>query len=99
MNAWVLAVHLPDIAESADDPFVRELAKRSHENYLYPVDAQVFSPEGELLLPIGGTGRDIGAFYLPAGVWTDGNGRVYVADMFNGRIVVLEEMTGLEATG
>ena len=49
MNAWVLAVHLPDIAESADDPFVRELAKRSHENYLYPVDAQVFSPEGELL--------------------------------------------------
>ena len=48
-----------------------------------------------LLLPIGGTGSGIGQFYLPAGVWTDEAGRVYVADMFNGRIVVFSELTDL----
>ncbi len=46
---WVLAKHLPTIAEGAEDPFVRRVAKTSHENYLYPVDSQVLSPEGELL--------------------------------------------------
>ena len=46
---WVLAKHLPAIAEHAEDPFVRQVAKTSHENYLYPVDSQVLSPEGELL--------------------------------------------------
>ncbi len=46
---WVLAKQLPAIAERANDPFVRRVAKTSHENYLYPVDSQVLSPEGELL--------------------------------------------------
>jgi len=30
--------------------------------------------------------------YLPAGVWTDRNGHVYIADMFNGRVIVLLEL-------
>ena len=53
----------------------------------------VFDPEGRFLMPIGGTGTDEGQFYLPAGVWTDSTGRVYVADMFNGRVAVFKELT------
>lgn len=54
----------------------------------------VFDPKGELLLPIEGR-AEFGAFYLPSGVWTDSRNRVYIADMFNGRVVVLEELTKL----
>lgn len=50
----------------------------------------VFSPQGEFLLPIGGTGTATGRFYLPAGLWIDGRNRVHVADMFNGRIVLFQ---------
>ena len=57
----------------------------------------IFDSAGKFLLPIGGTGREVGQFFLPAGVWTDDRRRVYVADMFNGRIIVLSELTGLEA--
>jgi hypothetical protein len=49
VNAWVLAKHLPAIAKQAQDPRVRAVAARAHGNYLYPVDSQVFSPDGELL--------------------------------------------------
>lgn len=52
----------------------------------------VFDAKGQLLLPIEGRG-DVGPFQLPAGVWTDAKQNVYVADMFNGRIVVLKELT------
>ena len=45
----MLAKHLPRIAEEHADPRVRELARRAHEHYLYPVDSQVYSSEGELL--------------------------------------------------
>lgn len=54
----------------------------------------VFSPRGELLLPIGGTGTATGRFYLPAGVWVDGRNRVHVADMFNGRVVLFQFLGG-----
>lgn len=50
----------------------------------------VYSPKGEFLMPIGGTGKATGRFYLPAGVWVDGRNRVHVADMFNGRIVLFQ---------
>ncbi len=50
----------------------------------------VFSAQGELLLPIGGTGTATGRFYLPAGVWVDANNRVMIADMFNGRVVLFQ---------
>ena len=48
VNTWVLAKHLPKIAAETEDEFVRKLAEQSYENYLYPVDAQVFSADGEL---------------------------------------------------
>lgn len=54
----------------------------------------VFSPRGEFLLPIGGTGKGTGRFYLPAGVWVDGRNRVHVADMFNGRVVLFQFLGG-----
>ena len=50
----------------------------------------VFGPKGEFLLPIGGTGAGTGRFYLPSGVWVDSRNRVFIADMFNGRVVVLQ---------
>jgi DNA-binding beta-propeller fold protein YncE len=54
----------------------------------------VFSPRGEFLLPIGGTGTATGRFYLPAGVWVDTRNRVHVADMFNGRVVLFQFLGG-----
>ncbi len=49
----------------------------------------VFNHKGEFLLPIGGSGHEIGQFYLPAGVWVE-NTYVYVADTFNGRVMIFE---------
>jgi len=49
----------------------------------------IFNQDGELLLPIGGSGHEVGQFYLPAGVWVDDD-YVYVADTFNGRVMVFE---------
>jgi len=34
-------------------------------------------------MSLGSTGKEVGQFYLPAGVWSDLQGRIYVADMFN----------------
>ena len=50
----------------------------------------MFGPRGEFMLPIGGTGQETGRFYLPAGVWVDSRNRVFVADMFNGRVMVFQ---------
>ncbi len=50
----------------------------------------VYDNEGKLLLSIGGTGDAVGQFYLPAGVWVDSRDRVFIADMHNGRVVVLQ---------
>jgi DNA-binding beta-propeller fold protein YncE len=54
----------------------------------------VFSPRGDFLLPIAGTGTATGGFYLPAGVWVDARNRVHVADMFNGRVVRFQFLGG-----
>ena len=54
----------------------------------------VFDRDGRLLMSIGGTGKDAGKFFLPAGVWVDGRNRVFVADMFNGRVVVFQFLGG-----
>lgn len=54
----------------------------------------VLDGEGRFLLSIGETGKDAGKFYLPAGVWTDARNRVFVADMFNGRVAVLQFLGG-----
>ncbi|MDH5784218.1 MAG: hypothetical protein OEZ16_01250 [Chromatiales bacterium] len=54
----------------------------------------VYNAEGELLLPIAGGVSDLKPFYLPAGIWSDKNNRIYIADMFNGRVVVLQFLGG-----
>ncbi|MGQ0524691.1 MAG: 6-bladed beta-propeller [Betaproteobacteria bacterium] len=50
----------------------------------------VFNRNGEFLMGIGGLGQDTGKFYLPSGAWTDSRNRVFVADMFNGRVVLFQ---------
>lgn len=49
-----------------------------------------YNEKNELLLGINGTGMKDDRFFLPSGVWTDKARHVYVADMFNGRVVVFE---------
>ena len=50
----------------------------------------VFDNKGRTLLGLGGSGKGIGEFYLPSGVWIDSHDQVYIADMYNGRITVLQ---------
>ncbi len=50
----------------------------------------VFDNQGHTLLGLGGSGKGIGEFYLPSGVWTDTHDQIYIADMYNGRITVLQ---------
>jgi DNA-binding beta-propeller fold protein YncE len=50
----------------------------------------VFNNQGHILLGLGGSGKGIGEFYLPTGVWTDNQDQIYIADMYNGRITVLQ---------
>ena len=50
----------------------------------------VFNKQGHFLLGLGGSGKGIGEFYLPTGVWTDNQDQIYVADMYNGRVTVLQ---------
>ncbi len=54
----------------------------------------IYDDNGQFLLPIGGTGADAGRFFLPAGLWMDQQERLYVADMFNGRVMVLQYLGG-----
>lgn len=49
-----------------------------------------YNDKHDLLLGINGTGAENDKFMLPSGVWTDRQRRVYVADMFNGRVVVFQ---------
>ncbi|MDH5456647.1 MAG: SBBP repeat-containing protein [Gammaproteobacteria bacterium] len=48
----------------------------------------IYNQSGELLLPVGGTGNGIGRFFLPAGAWSDERDRIFIADMFNARVVI-----------
>jgi DNA-binding beta-propeller fold protein YncE len=50
----------------------------------------IYDEAGQFLLPIGGTGTGIGQFFLPAGSWSDAQDRIFVADMFNGRVMVFQ---------
>jgi len=43
-------------------------------------------------LPIGGSGSGVGQFSLPTGVWTDTQGRVFIADMLNSRVMVIKNI-------
>ena len=50
----------------------------------------VFDRAGDFLMAIGGMGQGTGKFYLPAGAWTDSRNRVFISDMFNGRVSVFQ---------
>jgi len=50
----------------------------------------VFNNQGKVLLGLGGSGKGIGEFYQPTGVWADSQDQIYIADMYNGRITVLQ---------
>jgi DNA-binding beta-propeller fold protein YncE len=54
----------------------------------------VYDSAGQFLLPIGGTGNAIGQFFLPAGAWSDAGDRIFIADMFNGRVMVFRYIGG-----
>ena len=54
----------------------------------------IYDSEGRFLLPIGGNGTNIGQFFLPAGAWSDSDDRIFVADMFNGRVVIFQFVGG-----
>lgn len=69
------------------------------ENNIYVIESYydhllIYDQQARFLLPIGGVGKEAGAFYLPAGVWVDGGNRVFVADTFNGRIAVFQFLGG-----
>ena len=54
----------------------------------------VFDDEGRFLLPIGGTGHGTDRFFLPGGLWRDTSDRIFVADTFNGRVIVYRYVGG-----
>ena len=70
------------------------------EGNIYVVESMhdtlvIFDRKGQLLMSIGSTEQDAsGRFYLPAGVWVDSRNRVFVADMFNGRVAVFQFLGG-----
>jgi DNA-binding beta-propeller fold protein YncE len=62
---------------------------------LYVVDAQfeaveLFNDTGNLLLDFGEEGHAPGEFWLPCGIFIDGNGRIWVADSYNHRVQVFD---------
>lgn len=54
----------------------------------------VFNGEGQTLMALGGSGKEAGQFYLPSGVWVDAQNQIYIADVFNGRVTVLQYLGG-----
>jgi DNA-binding beta-propeller fold protein YncE len=53
-----------------------------------------FNDEGELLMGVNGSGLRGDGFLLPSGVWVDESGRIFVADMMNGRVVAYQFLGG-----
>lgn len=79
------------------------IAVDSDDN-IYVVESQfdhllVFDREGRFLMGLGGVGQQTGQFFSPAGVWVDAKDRVFVADMFNGRITTLQYLGGDSENG
>jgi DNA-binding beta-propeller fold protein YncE len=65
------------------------------DGHMYVVESYfdhllIYDRGGRFLLPIGGSGSAPGQFFLPAGVWTGPGNRIYVADMFNGRVSIFQ---------
>ncbi len=49
VNTWIVAKDLAPLAAEAEDEAVRKMAALAESSYLYPVDSQVYSPDGKLL--------------------------------------------------
>ena len=69
------------------------------ENNIYVVESEydyllIYNPNNEFLMPLGGTGQERGKFSLPAGIWSDQQGRLYVSDMLNRRVVIFQFLGG-----
>ena len=68
-----------------------------NENHVYVIESYYdhpsVQPQRRVPAPIGGTDRN-GPFLPPAGVWVDARNRVFVADMFNGRVMVFQFLGG-----
>lgn len=63
--------------------------------HLYVVESYydhlvIFDQKGDYLLPVSGGDIGAGTFYLPAGVWSDPLDRIFLADMYNGRVLILQ---------
>ncbi|RMD48561.1 MAG: 6-bladed beta-propeller, partial [Ignavibacteria bacterium] len=41
---------------------------------------------GNYLFTFGGKGREDGNFWMPCGIFIDGNNHIYIADKYNSRI-------------
>lgn len=52
----------------------------------------IYDEQGQFLLGIDGSGLPEGKFMLPAGVWLGSDGKVFVADMYNNRVVIFEKL-------
>ena len=55
---------------------------------------QVFERDGRLALPLGGSGSDLGEFWLPNGIAISRDDRIFIADSYNRRIQVLKYIGG-----
>lgn len=73
---------------AADDEGNFYVVESMHDTLL------VFDREARLLMSLTGSDNEAGHFYLPAGVWVDRRNRVFVADMFNGRVAVFQFLGG-----
>jgi sugar lactone lactonase YvrE len=54
---------------------------------------QVFSDDGQLLLGVGEQGMKAGQFWMPNGLFVNGDDVLYVADAYNQRVQVFQVLT------
>jgi DNA-binding beta-propeller fold protein YncE len=71
------------------------VAVSEHSKLTYVVESYfahllVFDEQGQFLMGIDGSGLIDGKFMLPAGIWLGDDGKVFVADMYNNRVVIFE---------
>jgi hypothetical protein len=57
-------------------------------------NVQIFDRSGSLLLFFGEEGIGPGEFWLPGGIYIDGNDRIWICDSYNGRLQVFEYVKG-----
>jgi DNA-binding beta-propeller fold protein YncE len=74
------------------------------EGNLYVVDGmfdavQAFDQKGQLLYYFGQSGDGPAEFQLPAGLFVDGNNRIYVTDSYNHRVQVFRYVPAKQVSG